>query len=545
MNFTSQEDFINKAKLKASTYNDDLEKELNQMMKDDPDLKDLKNDSLDELEKEENLSDDELKALEKSMDNDTEKEKPKQKEKTEKEGKEKKKEEEIKYESIKEKKDKYPSRFENVFHRIDKFMSMGVIESETELIDKIILYKKEENLEGEIGFYETRKIMTTAQGNKIRLLVENGVIDIQKYKEQILNQKKYELSIIEAIKGSDKVNEDEKEFLIQRIEERIKIIDYELSQEQVEEEEEEEKEKDENGNKNENENKNNDQLNDNKEILDVKEDNQSNIVSEVKEVTKEKEVKKVSEVKPVLDPEIGKLIENKIEIYKKAMNYFLNNNLTDQAQDAKTKLMEISKIKEKYNKGSTINEYELPLDITPDYISNCSSQERAKKYYTLAKDFSDRKAKLNEDLQDFLNKVKLLEKRQLEKSQASIKQTIEQKKKKVEVVQNIIQKLLSDQKNPWIPCPLFSYEEEEEKVEVINENIKEYVIAVSIGKNTYDKSSTYIHLEFQVSDKKKIDEYIYPKTDNEYGFYKEYQIEKLDFKRMYTKSISFTVYKSR
>ena len=141
------------------------------------------------------------------------------------------------------------------------------------------------------------------------------------------------------------------------------------------------------------------------------------VVEENKPIIKEVvEIKKL-EVKPIqIDERMKELVENKFNSYKKALTYFIQNGFSEQAEDAQKKLSILNKEKLKVEKGETIEEFELPLDITPDYINNCNTQERTKKYYTIAKDFTERKNKLNQDLQDFAGKIKLLDKRQLEKS---------------------------------------------------------------------------------------------------------------------------------
>lgn len=52
---------------------------------------------------------------------------------------------------------------------------------------------------------------------------------------------------------------------------------------------------------------------------------------------------------------------------------------------------------------------------------------------------------------------------------------------------------MDHQKDQWIPAPLYSTVEEEEKVEVINSEIAEHTIEIYFGKNNYNKNQTYIY----------------------------------------------------
>jgi len=192
MDICSQEDFVKKAREKAENFGKDLDDELDQMMKNDPDLKNIKKDSLDELEKEDkHLSDDELNDLEKSMENEG---KPKAEEKSIKKIQTEVKEE-VKPSHInlskedEKKKDIYLWSVENIFHKPDKYQSMGVIQAENDVIDKIIEFKKANKFD--FSQFETKKLLVSAQESKITNLVEQGIITLDKYKELIEAQRKY------------------------------------------------------------------------------------------------------------------------------------------------------------------------------------------------------------------------------------------------------------------------------------------------------------------------------------------------------------------
>lgn len=59
---------------------------------------------------------------------------------------------------------------------------------------------------------------------------------------------------------------------------------------------------------------------------------------------------------------------------------------------------------------------------------------------------------------------------------------------------------MEHQKDQWIPAPLYSMVEEEEKVEVINSDIAQNTIEIHFGKNNYNKNQTYIYAVLRIFD---------------------------------------------
>lgn len=58
----------------------------------------------------------------------------------------------------------------------------------------------------------------------------------------------------------------------------------------------------------------------------------------------------------------------------------------------------------------------------------------------------------------------------------------------------MLTKLMELAKNPWVPAPLYSMVEEEEKKEIINEDIPENTIKIYFGKTTYEKEKIYLQV---------------------------------------------------
>lgn len=58
----------------------------------------------------------------------------------------------------------------------------------------------------------------------------------------------------------------------------------------------------------------------------------------------------------------------------------------------------------------------------------------------------------------------------------------------------MIKKLVETSKNPWTPCPLYTFIDEEEKIEKILEDIPQNAVQITIESTTYDKQDAYIYV---------------------------------------------------
>lgn len=130
--------------------------------------------------------------------------------------------------------DLYPNTIEDIYHNIGKIDSLGALEKEKELSDKIIEYKKERNLEYNI--WETKKENIDKKINSITNLVQNGTWDLEKYKSKIQEEKDWEQKLLELAKNDSSLNDAQKKIIKIRINERKKSIVDELNRNPEEEE---------------------------------------------------------------------------------------------------------------------------------------------------------------------------------------------------------------------------------------------------------------------------------------------------------------------
>ena len=130
--------------------------------------------------------------------------------------------------------DIYPSTAEDIYHNIGKYISLGVLEKEKELCDKIIEYKKNKNMEYNNWTNKKEKIDETI--NMVTSFVQDGKWDLEKYKEKIKEEKDWDKKLIELLANDTSLEETQKKITKGRIMNRIKIIDDELSKNPEEDE---------------------------------------------------------------------------------------------------------------------------------------------------------------------------------------------------------------------------------------------------------------------------------------------------------------------
>ena len=132
------------------------------------------------------------------------------------------------------KEDIYPIKQENMYHKLKEMKSITVLEEEIALCDKIIAFKKKRGLE--YDDWESKKDLAQMQLNNTKSLIESGNMDFDAYKKMIMGELAYEKKILNFTE-SDKISKPyELAEIKRRIEQRIKIINDELTQNLDEEE---------------------------------------------------------------------------------------------------------------------------------------------------------------------------------------------------------------------------------------------------------------------------------------------------------------------
>ena len=221
-----------------------------------------------ELEKEENKpkndSDDELANLEKEgLDDVDEEEKPKVETKPKPEKKplpqppqpqpQKKAQPQINKQELKKaveskpnpaassSEDLYPEKVENKYHDVQKTTSLGVLEKEKSICDNIIAYKKKIGQD-----FDTWDLKKQSLDDKIQIVtstIQDGIWDFEIYKKKIQEQYKWEKKLLQFVEKDPTLNPKQKDVIRQRVNDRLKIIEDELTRNPDEEAAAEEEEK--------------------------------------------------------------------------------------------------------------------------------------------------------------------------------------------------------------------------------------------------------------------------------------------------------------
>ena len=129
--------------------------------------------------------------------------------------------------------DLYPSTVEDIYHNVGKIISLGVLEKEKELCDRIIEYKKGKIMEYNI--WETKKENIDKTIKSITSLVENGTWDLDEYKKKIKEEQDWEKKLLDLSGNDSSLDDAQKRIIKARIKERIKIIQGELDKNPEEE----------------------------------------------------------------------------------------------------------------------------------------------------------------------------------------------------------------------------------------------------------------------------------------------------------------------
>ena len=136
------------------------------------------------------------------------------------------------------KEDIYPIKQENMYHKLKEMKSITVLEEEIALCDKIIAFKKKRGLE--YDDWESKKDLAQLQLNNTKSLIESGNINFDAYKKLIMGELAYEKKILQFTENDKMSKPYELAEIKRRIEQRIKVINDELTQNIDEEEGDEE-----------------------------------------------------------------------------------------------------------------------------------------------------------------------------------------------------------------------------------------------------------------------------------------------------------------
>ena len=134
--------------------------------------------------------------------------------------------------------DLYPEKIEKKYHEVQKMTSLGVLEKEKEICDKIIEYKKKKDEDPDT--WEFKKQSLNDRIDIITSTIQDGAWDFEMYKKKIKEQYAWESKLLIFADKDPSLKPEQKNKLKERINNRKKIIEEELTRNPDEEAAEEE-----------------------------------------------------------------------------------------------------------------------------------------------------------------------------------------------------------------------------------------------------------------------------------------------------------------
>ena len=521
---------------------DDLEKELDEEEKPKPKPK--------EKAKPNKNEDDELAALEKEglddvdLEEEDEKPKPKPQKKPEvkppplKVEKKEQPKPQPKKEEVPKGPDLYPGKVEKKYHTIEKMDSLGVLQKEKEICDKIIEYKKK--IGADYDDWDIKKESIDDKMKTITSFIEDGVWDLNAYKKKIAEQFKWESKLLLFVEKDPTLNDQQKKILRERVNARKKIIEDEINQKVEGQEEETKKEE------------------------TKKEETKKGEAKKgetKKEETKKGETKKGEVIKknPSLSPmyrdpkekeeeeknRINQVVIDRLNEYRAALEYFQTNELGEQRVDAtnKAKLICIELKKIQDGKWKEVNEFKLPDPITPEYIYGYKKEERLERFKKVILDYDRQRKEVATSLNDKLAALKKIPASKLKKIKDVVTKDLNEMKSKKEKLDKIINLLKEKLQDSWVPAPLFIEQDKEIKIEKIDKDIPEFQVKIIFGPTTYKKDkSLYLIVSHKEKNQEKKFEQKKPGDWSQEIFFK---YDKGDFKSFYRSKIHVEIWEKR
>ena len=397
--------------------------------------------------------------------------------------------------------DLYPLQQEKIFHRINQMKSLTVLEKEIKLCNLIIEYKKKKQID--YKEWENKIAEANTKLNEIKTKVQSEEMDFEEYKKTISTELVYEQKLLNVYVPKDQTSTPSQlEQIKKRINDRIEIINKEIKGELEDEEEEKEKEEE-----------------------TQKEKNNSS----------PSENKEQQSTAPQSNEDRTKLyVDLLLQQYLSARDYFKENEFKEQEKDCIEKCRQIIIAKKKIQDGkiNEVNLNELPKSIKPEYIYGYTTEERTAKFKEILSELIKQKGEFEHKKNDYSEKLKKLNKRDFEKVKGQAKGVLDSYQNKINKIHETIESIKENFKDKWTPAPEIFRNEEEEKVEKINNDIPEYAMRIHIGKTDYDKDNVYLKVKLKSGEKEMTKE-VQLKGNKDFNETWDWQFEKNEFKRLY------------
>ena len=425
--------------------------------------------------------------------------------------------------------DLYPEKTEKKYHSVDKMTSIGVLNEEKELCDKIIEYKKK--IGADYDDWEIKKDSVKDKIDTVTSFIQDGIWDLDKYKKNIMEQYKWEVKLLQFVEKDPSLNEQQKKVLKDRVNKRKQIIDAEIKQNPEDEEEPPQKEEP----KKEETKKGDDKKEEKKDAkIELKKS-----LSPLFSVPKDKEEEEKQRINDV--------VVDRLNEYRAALAYFQANELAEQRVDAtnKAKLICIELKKIQDGKWKEVNEFKLPDPVTPEYIYGYKKEERNERFKKIILDYDKQRKEVVSEMTAKIEAFKKLPAVKFKKIKDVATKDLNTIKAKKETLDKLINLLKQYFQDTWTPAPLYAEQDKEIKIEKVNKDIPEFTLRIIFGKTTYSKDkSLYLIVRYSDPEKKLEKKFEQKKAGNwEQQF--DWKFEKGDFKSIYRNKIHVEIWEKK
>ena len=425
--------------------------------------------------------------------------------------------------------DLYPEKTEKKYHSVDKMTSIGVLNEEKELCDKIIEYKKK--IGADYDDWEIKKDSVKDKIDTVTSFIQDGIWDLDKYKKNIMEQYKWEVKLLQFVEKDPSLNEQQKKVLKDRVNKRKQIIDAEIKQNPEDEEEPPQKEEP--------------RIEETKKGDDKKEEKKDaktemkKSLSPLFSVPKDKEEEEKQRINDV--------VVDRLNEYRAALAYFQANELAEQRVDAtnKAKLICIELKKIQDGKWKEVNEFKLPDPVTPEYIYGYKKEERNERFKKIILDYDKQRKEVVSEMTAKIEAFKKLPAVKFKKIKDVATKDLNAIKAKKETLDKLINLLKQYFQDTWTPAPLYAEQDKEIKIEKVNKDIPEFTLRIIFGKTTYSKDkSLYLIVRYSDPEKKLEKKFEQKKAGNwEQQF--DWKFEKGDFKSIYRNKIHVEIWEKK
>ena len=206
--------------------------------------------------------------------------------------------------------------------------------------------------------------------------------------------------------------------------------------------------------------------------------------------------------------------------YYNAKTYFYSNDLKEKEFDAIQKCKKIFEAKKLLEEGKSneINMKELPKEITPEYITGYTKEERKKNFEKIINKLNEEKEIAKKSLEKKIEEAKKmagrLKKENIEKFKIESKKILDVEKGKIDKLNKDITLMNQILEKEYIPVPDYIMSNEEYKIEKINQDIPENVMRINVSNLTYTKSNPMVVLYLKLDENNEKKKEIKPKNEN-------------------------------